>query len=260
MSARDFPDTPGGVQVKLLGTSMIRESLFLLQNAISTLVVHGLAKDHEGRAVPLVFTSAPSEMQDGVCFHTTGPGLQATLPERPPSALSPPADGVLDMSIADQLGAGRIGCVYAVSVSYCSVPAKVPPLVVKVTSRDRCDELAKEAWVYEELDECLQGVSIPRCYGRFLAELPPRVDVLSWKRRGTTKLPISIVLLERLGDKLPLGEPIPQKIKDDLWGAVRDIAQMGVRNPALCYNDVLLAPPSPPGLLLTRAARMIYDS
>lgn len=149
---------------------------------------------------------------------------------------------------------------YAVSVSHCSVPAKVPPLVGKVTSRDRCDELAKEAWVYEELDECLQGVSIPRCYGRFLAELAPRVDVLSWKRRGTTKLPISIVLLERLGDKLPLGEPIPQKIKDDLWGAVRDIAQMGVRNPALCYNDVLLAPPSPPGLLLTRAARMIYDS
>ncbi|EPQ52941.1 hypothetical protein GLOTRDRAFT_95006 [Gloeophyllum trabeum ATCC 11539] len=158
-----------------------------------------------------------------------------------------PGSEAYDFSITGQLGQGRVGAVHVVEIRSCSIPVAVPPLVVKVANRDFCDKLSKEAWMYEEM-EALQGVAIPRCYGYFLSEIPPHTKVLGWDRVATTKLPISILLLERLGDHLRLGEPIPQTIQDDLWCITKDLGELHIFDNDLRYDNVLLAPASPPGL------------
>lgn len=89
---------------------------------------------------------------------------------------------------------------------------------------------------------------IPRCYGYFTTMLPQRTDIVSWERRPTTPFPIGILLLERVGDKLPLGEPVPQVLQDDLWGIIRDLAELGIGHHDLRYDNLLMAPRSPPGL------------
>ncbi|EPQ50822.1 hypothetical protein GLOTRDRAFT_133565 [Gloeophyllum trabeum ATCC 11539] len=131
------------------------------------------------------------------------------MPKGPPSNLPTPANATLiKVDIAEELGSGRVGDV------------------------DRCDELSKEAWFYEEM-ECLQGVVTPRYYGHFTTMLPARTDILSLKRRASSPFPMSIILLERVGDSLPLGQPIPQVLQDDLWDMMRDFAALGI-----CHNDL----------------------
>jgi hypothetical protein len=55
----------------------------------------------------------------------------------------------------------------------------LPPLVIKVAARRRSEDLAREAWFYEEM-EGLQGVAIARCYGFFTMEIDPNSEVLDW--------------------------------------------------------------------------------
>ncbi|EPQ52942.1 hypothetical protein GLOTRDRAFT_46075 [Gloeophyllum trabeum ATCC 11539] len=191
----------------------------------------------------------PPEAQDGLRFYdpTQSVRILPEMPARPPSSLPEPGDAVLDITVAGQLGQGRVGTVHIADVWSCSVPVDIPPLVVKVANRDFCDNLSKEAWMYEEM-ESLQGVAIPRCYGYSVSEIPPHMKVLGWDRVATTKLPISILLLERVGGHLPLGKPIPQTVQDDLWRITKDFGELHIFDKDLRYDNVLFAPDSPPGL------------
>jgi hypothetical protein len=98
---------------------------------------------------------------------------------RPPSKLPPQGDLSLHLSItAERFGYGRVGSVYPVSIhasgQYC-----LPPLVIKVASRRRSPNIAREAWFYEEMEH-IQGAAIARCYGLFTAEIDADCEVLDW--------------------------------------------------------------------------------
>jgi hypothetical protein len=56
----------------------------------------------------------------------------------------------------------------------------LPPLVIKVAARRRSDDLARETWFYEEMED-LQGVAIARCYGFFTAEIDPNSEILDFR-------------------------------------------------------------------------------
>jgi hypothetical protein len=91
----------------------------------------------------------------------------------------------------------------------------LPSLVIKVADQAHIEDLATEASMYEEM-ESLHGLAIPRYYGWFEAELEPTwtVDLSS----GETETPasprssrLSLLLLERMGPLLPIGERIPDR-------------------------------------------------
>ncbi|KAF8496298.1 hypothetical protein JB92DRAFT_3126183 [Gautieria morchelliformis] len=57
----------------------------------------------------------------------------------------------------------------------------LPSLVIKVAARRRSDDLAREAWFYEEMED-IQGVAIAHCYGFFTAEIEQNSEVLDWAK------------------------------------------------------------------------------
>ncbi|EPQ52947.1 hypothetical protein GLOTRDRAFT_139931 [Gloeophyllum trabeum ATCC 11539] len=221
----------------------------LAGNSLAAVIIRGLVKSENGSDMDLHLIRTPPEAQNCVQFvqsRREGVAL-SEMPARPSSTLPEPGNAVLIVRLKEGLGKGRAGAVHDVEICACSTPFDIPPLVVKVANRDFCDDLSKEAWLYEEM-ESLQGVAVPRYYGYFLAELPPHAKVASWNRIATTKFPISILLLERLGGKLPLGRPIPQNLQDDLWDVMKDISELHIFNDDIRYDNVLLAPKSPPAL------------
>ncbi|EPQ52918.1 hypothetical protein GLOTRDRAFT_131209 [Gloeophyllum trabeum ATCC 11539] len=163
---------------------------------------------------------APRELTKKVSTNSPGNASPASIF----SSLPEPGDAVLDITVASQLGQGRVGTVHIADVRSCSVPVDIPPFVVKVANRDFCDNLFKKAWMYKA------------------------AMVLGWDRVATTKLPTSILFLERVGGYSPLGEPVPQTVQDDLWSITKDFGELHIFAKDLRYDNVLLAPDSPPGL------------
>ncbi|KAF8524538.1 hypothetical protein JB92DRAFT_2827017 [Gautieria morchelliformis] len=56
----------------------------------------------------------------------------------------------------------------------------LPSLVIKIAARRRSDDLVREAWFYEEMED-IQGAAIARCYGFFTAEIEQNSQVLDWE-------------------------------------------------------------------------------
>lgn len=81
----------------------------------------------------------------------------------------------------------------------------IPPLVAKVARPGRRGHLVREAWFYDEL-ATLQGVSVPRCYGWFEAE----VDV----EDGTTVMP----WVEHTEDSAGYSSSSGFEFELELWG------------------------------------------
>lgn len=177
----------------------------------------------------------------------------SAAPTRPPSSLPPPHDITLRTSVAEYLGSGRTGLVYILSDPVLSDPNnKLPELVFKFPRSHRCADIYRESWFYEGMER-LQGVAIPRCYGLFEADLPvgcavrlpdgrtllaheefespdasvddlPHPDIL---KPRSTRNKIFVLVLERLGGRLPIGKPIPADVRYvtqlQLLGALRFI-------------------------------------
>ncbi|KAF8494807.1 hypothetical protein JB92DRAFT_3126736 [Gautieria morchelliformis] len=79
------------------------------------------------------------------------------MPVRPPSKPPPPGNLCLHVSLEpERLGYGRVGSVYPLRIDDTNQYA-LPSLVIKVAARRRSDDLAREAWIYEEM-EGIQGV------------------------------------------------------------------------------------------------------
>ncbi|TFK29451.1 hypothetical protein FA15DRAFT_752583 [Coprinopsis marcescibilis] len=152
-------------------------------------------------------------------------------PSRKPSQLPEPASNVLTLRLGDVLGSGQCAQVLAAEALRLTGPhlrllypqsPHLPELVVKFAHPDRADALAHEAAMYEEM-EILQGVSIPRCYGLF------------------TDSTVSVLLLERMGGLLPLGDTLPEE--GDLWDVFRDLARLGIeQTDSIRYANILQAP------------------
>ncbi|KAF4612894.1 hypothetical protein D9613_011116 [Agrocybe pediades] len=160
-------------------------------------------------------------------------------PERLASTLPPPGNFELTISLDEMIGDGRCGKVYTTSLLHLVDPSSssladiinpglpyLPSLVIKVADQDRVDDLANEASVYDEM-ESLQGVVIPRCYGWFEVEVAGRA-----MRSNDGSLKISILLFERVGGHLPVGETLPD----------RDISRLGIHQPDMRYSNLLFAP------------------
>lgn len=54
----------------------------------------------------------------------------------------------------------------------------LPPLMVKISNRKRSHRVGFDAYMYERM-HTQQGVCIPRCYGYFVAEVPPDTAFLA---------------------------------------------------------------------------------
>lgn len=223
-------------------------------NAINTLSVAGWAKTTRGFPVVIEFTRQEvSPVEPSRAWR--GEVLPNGPPARLPSKLPAPGAYALAVSLDKCLGDGRCGTTFAVETLQLSASKgssqKIrnpqfpyfPDLALKVASGERVKGLQNEAAIYDEM-ESLQGISVPRCYGLFTAELGPNIAIPSDKTSPTSDHPrqISILLLERVGEALPLGNNLPEE--GDLWDVFRDLARLGIEQTDIRYSDILQAPRS----------------
>ncbi|KDR77255.1 hypothetical protein GALMADRAFT_246561 [Galerina marginata CBS 339.88] len=234
-------------------------------NAIRSLVINDFVADENGKQISVTLRRRTPEPAKG--FRTLQPSvLPDGPPARLPSVLPPAGDLQLTISIMDLIGNGRCGSVYSTSLPHlqdratsnppCDNPLPIlsylPELVVKVADEAHVDDLASEASMYDEM-EVLQGVAIPRCYGWFEGELGPLTMApaanpskcepetkIAQRRNVPTRL--SILVLERVGEHLPLGERIPDR--SDIWEVFSDLSQLGINQPDMRYSNILTSPTS----------------
>ncbi|KAF8503189.1 hypothetical protein JB92DRAFT_2970786 [Gautieria morchelliformis] len=152
---------------------------FIPSNAFSSLIIGGLTKIN-GVQVPLMLSKTISKPAKPVLARVEANATVGGLPPvRPPSKLPPPCNLSLQVSLEpERLGYGRVGSVYPLRIDDTNQCA-LPSLVIKVAARRRSDDLAREAWFYEEMED-IQGVAIARCYGFFTAEIEQNSEVLDW--------------------------------------------------------------------------------
>ncbi|KIJ50425.1 hypothetical protein M422DRAFT_777137 [Sphaerobolus stellatus SS14] len=231
-------------------------------NAFSALDIDGLVLK-DGASVPQQFHRGVVKPGSQVSIHHSVRRPEG-IPPRPPSCLPLPGNHHIAVSLGEALGHGRVGSVH--SVTLLTPGLDIPPLVIKVSNYKRSANMAEEAWYYEELEQ-LQGISIPRCYGFFQAQLKDGCNVLTWKidsgdhsdsgeddstssnsgeqverelyhvDDGST---ISVLLLERLGGPMPVGEPL-HDIKTDVYELYNDLARLGIESLDIRWSNILSA-------------------
>ncbi|KAJ3900185.1 hypothetical protein F5879DRAFT_973756 [Lentinula edodes] len=150
----------------------------------------------------------------------------------PPFEIPTPANLSLQIRLGNVLSEGKTSTVFDCE---CFIPVgnetlgyNIPPMVVKLAKQYRSENLTKEAIMYEGM-KCLQGSSIPRCYGFF------QVRSLEFFDFG----PMSLLLLEKLGGLLPLDKPIPDCTKSDIEGLCSDLAHLRIVHDDLQYQNIL---------------------
>ena len=100
----------------------------------------------------------------------------------------------LELRIGQPIGSGRVGSVYGVEIVTAisddagfdtnTFISQLPRLCLKVSTPTHCRALAREAWIYEQLDAAkLTGTVTARCYGLFNAKLQDHDAVVpSWSK------------------------------------------------------------------------------
>ncbi|KAI0060764.1 hypothetical protein BV25DRAFT_1900967 [Artomyces pyxidatus] len=227
-------------------------------NAICSVTLEGGATS-EFLPVTLHRMTAPlnlvSAQYDPLVRPSLAPFLPESVPERPPSCLPPPGTAQLHCHAGKSIGDGHSSIILALNdVELDGAPPDerfVPRLVVKIARSNRLAALARNAWFYDEM-ECLQGSSIARCYGWFETELFPNQIVPAWSdhpaeetgdydnaldhdatvhpdqlKRTACRDVISILVLERLGDRLPPG-PHSKEDRKDILSLYEDASHLGV--------------------------------
>ncbi|TFY73712.1 hypothetical protein EWM64_g10300 [Hericium alpestre] len=256
----------------------------LLQNAIDTLSIDNLLES--GQTIQLrrmevaVDLIKPEPLSDEYRAHRPYAVREGGIPPRRPSALGPPGNLVLSCSIdKEPIGDGRSSLVYEVQNEILSDPnVSVPPLVLKIARNNMYFNIdfALEKWFYDEM-ESIQGVAIPRCYGLFKVGLSEDLasDVRPWKLpQATIRLEeqsvldsnysndhddirmikgeedyLYVMVLERLGGMLPVGEPISEEDRNDVKGLYEDLGPFCVcLHWQVRHENILHAPVCPPGL------------
>ncbi|KAJ3899901.1 hypothetical protein F5879DRAFT_975038 [Lentinula edodes] len=150
----------------------------------------------------------------------------------PPFEIPAPANLTLQIRLGNVLSEGQSSIVFKCE---CFIPYGnetleyiIPPMVVKLAKRYKSDDVKKEAIMYEGI-KCLQGSSIPRCYGFF------QVRALEFFDFG----PMSILLLEELGGLLTLDQPVPDSAKSDIEGLCSDLAHLRIVHDDMGYQNIL---------------------
>jgi len=243
-------------------------------NVISALTIHGLITDPDGTSIPIILhrTVAPLDLVPFLKVGSLAAPEKALRPfiPRPPSTLPEPGDLHVQLTFGEKIGSGRSSFVHEVNVlPTATLPAHLPPLVLKVARSKRRAEIAREAWFYDEL-ECLQGVVLPRCYGWFEVELAEGQSFDRWTRatrrssatensnpewqfKGSKELTemshsrnhVSVLLLEKMGGKLPIGVPLGDDLVKGVYDMYGEIAELGVDHRDIRYSNILAAPQGP---------------
>ncbi|KAI0060739.1 hypothetical protein BV25DRAFT_1917561 [Artomyces pyxidatus] len=232
----------------------------LAQNAIRSITLEGVVQDSAtGGSVPVTLhrKNAPLDLvaPHHILRRPMAPVLLESTPERPPSRLPPPGTSHLRCHAGEFIGDGQSSIVFAADkVELDGAPPdarSVPRLVVKIARSNRLAALARDAWFYDEM-ECLQGSSIARCYGWFEAELTSDQVVPAWSdhpaenpddhdhvldidetihpdqlQRTARRDVLSILVLERLGDKLQPGRH-PKSLRKDVMDLYKDASHLGI--------------------------------
>ncbi|GJJ14147.1 hypothetical protein Clacol_008407 [Clathrus columnatus] len=173
------------------------------------------------------------------------------FPLRFPSSLPPAGNEHLSIDLGEVLGNGRVGTVHCATL--LTHHTELPPLVVKISRHGHSENMEKEAWFYEEL-EPIQGIAVPRCYGFFQAHMEEGTEVSTWKAdsaAGSNKDPhsfhspslcnktpqaptnptlLSILLLERLGERIPL---------NDVREVYNDLSRLGIEHIDVRWSNIL---------------------
>ncbi|OBZ65972.1 hypothetical protein A0H81_14203 [Grifola frondosa] len=260
---------------------MNAESLAL--NAISTITVHGIAhtKGDDTTDCPLRMTRVAIPKMKREVHQPHEPFISPDgHREIAPSRLPPEGDYHVDLSLQplkQTIGCEENGNYGRPSQDPSTLTGRLPPLAVKIARFGYKRELLLEASVYKELEH-LQGVSIPRCYGLFedtdehvsISELPPEFDALpreQHRKLWHEKLELAkqelrfnrahngpggsntvmLLLLERLGGRLPIGVDLGPELRADLHALLEDMAIQGVFYNDIRYYNILQPLPSPPG-------------
>ncbi|GJJ14382.1 hypothetical protein Clacol_008646 [Clathrus columnatus] len=194
-----------------------------------------------------------------VCEFESGPFARSNgIPLRPPSDLPSPGHKHLSIALGDVLGKGRAGTVHCATLITPDY-TDLPPLVAKVWRHRRSETIEREAWFYEELEK-VQGIAVPRCYGLFQTHIEWGTEVLAWNNKIDPNEPsedsmwmftgvkekteedptlLSILLLERLGGRIPLRQADYTDIKSDVYEIYDDIGKLGIEHIDFRWSNIL---------------------
>ncbi|TFK83176.1 hypothetical protein K466DRAFT_603083 [Polyporus arcularius HHB13444] len=235
-------------------------------NSIRTISICGLATRNDGTLEKLEIKridpdSSKKHFYQPLCANDSL--CLSAIPSPPQSSLPPDGNIELSLQIGDVLGENDRNIVYAVEVTNADeLACYVPPLVMKVAKLFKGRNLSEEAGMYQDL-ECLQGSVIPRCYGYFCTTVDhTQLSITPWDGPDCSHprtfdphvpphpaAPLSMMLLERLGEPIPTGSRIESEtIRRDLVDMHDELARFGIECIDWRLGNLLSAPPSPPGL------------
>ncbi|KAH7875521.1 hypothetical protein F5879DRAFT_991058 [Lentinula edodes] len=214
---------------------------YLPINALSAVIlvsgkIHPEEEEWNGPDVPLVLyrqAPPPADILDDAYSKGSYHDFSDTYPPcpNPPFEIPPPAGLTLHVSLGKLVSEGRTGMIYECE---CTIPHgnevgyKIPPVVIKIARQFRTKDISREATVYDCLTS-IQGSVVPRCYGFFQARL---IDYFDFG-------PVSLLILEQLGDLFKLGEPLPDGAKSDMEDACSDLAQLRILHCDLRWANML---------------------
>ncbi|KAH7875520.1 hypothetical protein F5879DRAFT_247616 [Lentinula edodes] len=214
---------------------------YLPINAISAVIlVSGKILSEEenwsGPNIPLVLyrqTPPPANTLDDAYTKGSHHDFSDTYPAcpKPPFAIPPPAGLTLHVSLGKLVSEGRTGMIFECE---CAIPHgnvmgfKIPPVVIKIARQSRTKDISREATAYECMTR-IQGCVVPRCYGFFQVRMFEHFDF------G----PVSVLILEKLGDLFKLGEPLPDGAKSDMKDACSDLAHVRILHGDLRWANML---------------------
>ncbi|KAJ3863821.1 hypothetical protein EV359DRAFT_42336, partial [Lentinula novae-zelandiae] len=224
-----------------------------------------------GPNIPLVLyrqTPPPANILDDAYTKGSHHDFSDTYPAcpKPPFEILPPPDLTLHVSLGKLVSEGRTGMIFECE---CAIPHgnvmgfKIPPVVIKIARQSRTKDISREATAYECMTS-IQGSVVPRCYGFFQARCVYFVcscpqPTYGWRlvdfdraERTTLSLPraqslidyfdfgpVSLLILEQLGDLFKLGEPLPDGAKSDMGEACSDLAQLRILHCDLRWANML---------------------
>ncbi|KAJ3552226.1 hypothetical protein NM688_g4265 [Phlebia brevispora] len=243
----------------------------LASNAVSTISINTYSVGMPPSRCS--FTRASGTCNEPLVFKIPYFQRDPEPPARPPSRLPPPGNIFLSLKLGKRVGRGRSGVVYEATIDPTASSSEVnsliaPPLVVKISRRGHSTDIEHESFYYEEM-ECLQGVVVPRFYGLFEGETPPgsyfdptgegerrepgRDEIDTPDTEEEEHVPaavsgaVSILVLEQVGGRLPLGEDLPPNTLHEILDVYTHLATLGIDHVDIRYANMRYAPQCPPG-------------
>ncbi|KAH8091765.1 hypothetical protein BXZ70DRAFT_1010964 [Cristinia sonorae] len=187
-------------------------------NLFSTVALSRMTRNGAGELEDLTFSRGEPIQNPHLIVKDPSLFERPDVPHRlPPSRLPPAGNMHLTLRLGQMLGYGAVGRIFSAAFDHDRSDTSLtnmlfPPLVVKVSSPEMTGALLAEAQNYANM-ESLQGVTVPYCYGVYVAELPKGSEFLPWQlkvsdendidtTKGFSTNLVSILIMERTGGRV----------------------------------------------------------